>query len=164
VAGVTIAESTAAEVRPLRQLVLRPGRPIETTFISRDDDPATWHLAAREGDRLVGVMTLFADQSDRVALEPAERFRWMAVHPEWQGRGVGRALLHEAARRLRARGVRAMWAHGRDSAQGFYERFGFAVAGEGFIDPDTDVSHHIVWAAVDTVLERSGPGVAPGTA
>ena len=150
---MTIAEVTAAEVRPLRHLVLRPGRPIETTFIARDDDPDTWHLAARDGDRLVGVITLFPDHSDRVSPAPAERFRWMAVHPDWQGRGVGRALLHAAALRLQARRIPTMWAHGRDSAQGFYERYGFIVVGEGFIDPDTGISHHIVWAGVSRVVQ-----------
>jgi len=153
---VTIAEVSAAEVRPLRHLVLRPGRPFETTFIPHDDDADTWHLAARDGDRLVGVITLFPDPFDRLTPAPAERFRWMAVHPDWQGRGVGRALLHAAALRLEARGVPTMWAYGRDSAQGFYERYGFSVVGDGFIDPDTGISHHIVRADVPRVLQLTG--------
>ena len=154
---MTIEDATAAEVRPLRHLVLRPGRPIETTFIPRDDDAATWHLAARDGERLVGVVTFFPDNSDRVTPAPSERFRWMAVHPAWQGRGVGRALLHEAAVRLQARGVPTMWAHGRDSAQGFYERYGFTVLGDGFIDPETGISHHIIRADVTRVIGLTAP-------
>jgi len=137
--------------------VLRPGRPIETTHIARDDDPRTWHLVAFAGDQVVGVITLFPDDSGRVGTDPAERFRWMAVHPEWQGRGVGRTLLHEAARRLQARGIGLMWAHGRDSAQSFYERYGFSVVSDGFVDPDTGIGHHIVVATVATVAARTSP-------
>jgi GNAT superfamily N-acetyltransferase len=148
-------------VRPLRHLVLRPGRPVETVHIARDDDPATWHLAAfGADDRLAGVMSLFPERPPLGGETPGERFRWMAVHPDWRGQGVGRRLLNEAARRLRDLGVQLMWAHGRDSAQGFYERCGFAVLGEAFIDPDTDISHHIIVAPVTTVLERTG-GEAP---
>ncbi len=144
-------------VRPLRHSVLRQGRPPDTVRVARDDDPATWHLAAFDGETVVGVITLFPEISTHTAGERAERFRWMAVDPAWQGRGVGRALLHEAATRLRRDGVQLMWAHGRDSAQGFYERIGFAVHGDGFIDPDTGIGHHIVVASVETVLERTAP-------
>jgi len=163
-ASLVVSDATKEQVRPLRQLVLRPGLPLETTFIARDDDPDTWHLAALRDGQVVGAMTLFPDRTDRVSRQPAERFRWMAVHPDWQGRGVGRALLHEAARRLDERGVAVMWAHGRDSAQRFYERFGFSVTGDGFTDPETNVGHHIIWADVATVLERTAPSLAPGTA
>jgi GNAT superfamily N-acetyltransferase len=142
-------------VRPLRHLVLRPGRPPDTVRIPEDDSADTWHLAAIAGDDVVGVMTLFADTPPPAVPTPAERFRWMAVHPDWQGRGVGRSLLHEAASRLQRRGAAHMWAHGRDSAQPFYERNGFDVYGAAFVDPDTGISHHIIAAPVDRVLERT---------
>lgn len=150
---MVVREVGVEVVRPLRHLVLRPGRPEDTTHISRDSDPHTWHLAAFAGEQVVGVMTLFTDETAFASGRPAERFRWMAVHPDWQGHGVGRGLLHEAAGRLDARDVTVIWAHGRDSAQGFYERYGFRVEGDGFIDPDTDISHHIVVADVRTVRD-----------
>jgi len=145
-------------VRPIRHKVLRPGRDVATVRTSNDDLPATWHLAASVDGEVAGVMTLFPDAPPFDLGGAAERFRWMAVVPGRQGQGVGRALLHEAARLLELRGVPLMWAHGRDSAQGFYERFGFEVRGDGFIDPETDISHHIVVGAVAAVLAATDNG------
>jgi GNAT superfamily N-acetyltransferase len=135
-------------VRPLRHSVLRPGRPFATVCTPRDEDAATWHLAAFAAGEVVGVVTLFADATPYAKGRRAERFRWMAVDPAWQGRGVGRLLMRSAAEFLGERGVAVMWAHGRDSALSFYEGIGFASVGDGFIDPDTGIGHHIVIAEV----------------
>ena len=143
-------------VRPLRRLVLRPGRAVDTVHTPRDEDPNTWHLAAYDGDRVVGVVTLFPDATAESGDRRAERFRWMAVHPDWQSRGVGTLLMRHAAQRLRSRGVEVMWAYGRDSALGFYERIGFETLGEGFIDPDTGIGHHVVATDVEHLLRHGG--------
>ncbi|MGH9034768.1 MAG: GNAT family N-acetyltransferase, partial [Acidimicrobiia bacterium] len=73
------------------------------------------------------------------------RLRGMATDSAWQGQGLGRHLLEEAVRRLRADGVEVLWANGRDNALGFYRRFGFEVVGAGFLaGPAGDIPHHVV--------------------
>jgi GNAT superfamily N-acetyltransferase len=132
-------------VRPLRHKVLRPGRPESTVYVPIDDDPRTWHLAAYDADDVVvGVVTFFPEAYPALPGRSAERFRWMAVEPGLQGRGIGRLLMRRAAELLAQRDVEVMWAHGRDSALGFYQLLGFRVEGEGFIDPDTGIGHHYV--------------------
>lgn len=150
--AVVVRAVAADAVRPLRHKVLRPGRPESSARFEIDQQPGTWHLAAYAGDRVVGVVTFFPDAYPGAPGRRAERFRSMAVEAEWRGRGVGKLLMHEAARRLREQGVELAWAHGRDSALGFYEKLGFRIDGDGFIDPDTDIGHHNVVAEVSALL------------
>ena len=52
---------------------------------------------------------------------------YRGLFPEHQGRGIGRALLHEGLRRFQARGMRSMliWVLRENSgARAFYERLG----------------------------------------
>ena len=53
---------SAAETRPMRQSVLRPGKTLEELVYPGDDDPACAHLGAfDEAGRLVGIATVFPD-------------------------------------------------------------------------------------------------------
>lgn len=54
--------------------------------------------------------------------------RILAVHPEYRGRGVGRALMDECLRRCRKRGTRTVGLHTTEFmsvARSMYERMGF---------------------------------------
>jgi predicted N-acetyltransferase YhbS len=65
----------------------------------------------------------------------------MAVSPEVQGQGIGRALLEAGEARLRELGATSAWANGRDTALPFYERLGWRVVGEGFL-MGSGIAHH----------------------
>jgi len=151
--SVLVRAVTVEVVRPVRHRVLREGWPEASVHTPLDDSPSTWHLAALAGERAVGVVTLFPDTYEPHPGQRSERFRWMAVLPEWQGRGVGRMLMRRAAELALDRGAELLWAHGRDSAQGFYEGLGFAVEGDGFIDPETGIGHHVVVIAARALLD-----------
>jgi len=135
-------------VRPVRHRVLREGWPEASVHTPLDAEPSTWHLAALAGDVAVGAVTVFPEAYPGQPDRPAERFRWMAVLPGWQGRGVGQALMRRVAEIATERGAELLWAHGRDSAQGFYEGLGFTVEGDGFIDEVTGIGHHYVVIAI----------------
>jgi len=67
----------------------------------------------------------------------------MAVEPSLQRSGAGSAVMAEAIRRLRATDAVLLWAHARDNAIPFYERFGFAVVqGSGGPVPRIGRPHH----------------------
>lgn len=122
--ALTVEEVTAVDVADLRSRVLRDGDP--HVGFEDDDEPTTLHLGAVDDGRVVGVATL-------ALREPGVyQLRGMAVEPSLQGTGVGRAVLDEAERRLRALGARQVWANGRDTALGFYERAGWRVEGDGY--------------------------------
>ena len=122
----------ATETLALRGRVLRDGR-LHDGF-PEDDWPETFHLVARDGDDVVGVASF-------IPRDDGWQLRGMAVAPEVQGQGVGRALLETAYHRLRALGATSAWANGRDTALGFYERLGWRVVGDGFV-MGTGIAHH----------------------
>ena len=51
--------------------------------------------------------------------------RHFATHPEWIGRGVGRALYSRCAREARAAGARRLECYASLNAEGFYAALGF---------------------------------------
>jgi GNAT superfamily N-acetyltransferase len=141
---VEVRDVELAATADLRARVLRnhlPGTPARDPI---DEQAQTWHLGAFRGDRLVGVITAFAQEAPGHPGVAASRFRFMAVDPSEQRGGVGSALLAEVIARSRARGDRLLWANGRDSALDFYTRLGFEVAGESFTDPVSQLPHHVV--------------------
>jgi GNAT superfamily N-acetyltransferase len=98
--------------------------------------------AVEEPDRVVGFFSISAAMEQRNALPSAKTRRGMpeqvpllligrlAVDAQWQGRGLGSALLADALRRCLAAsqiaGVRGVVAHAIDeTAAAFYERHGF---------------------------------------
>ena len=136
---VVVKEVAGPDTWPLRRRVLRSEHPHHTERFPEDEDPGTLHLAAFDGDAdhgIVGVATFFPSDGPRWQL------RGMAVDPAWQGSGVGRALMDAAVDRLRAAGVASVWANVRDSAIPFYERVGWRVVGDGFIN-ELGIPHHV---------------------
>lgn len=120
----------AAEAQRVRHPILRAGRPPEEAVLPRDDDAATVHLGAFDGDELAGVATFFPQNTPLRPGRAGWRLRGMATRPEWRGRGAGRLLVEEGIRIAREAGAENMWCHARVAARGFYEKLGFAVEGD----------------------------------
>ena len=119
-----VIEVAAEATHDLRARVLRDGTHRDVVF-DGDDDPRTVHLAAVEGDRILGVGSFYE-------VDGEVKLRGMAVEPDAQGSGAGRVILEAAHQRFRGR---LLWASCRDSALGFYERLGWTIVGEGFDTP-----------------------------
>jgi ribosomal protein S18 acetylase RimI-like enzyme len=70
-----------------------------------------------------------------VPLSPTDaKIRQMAVAPAHQRRGLGQRIMGEVERELRARGVAKLTLNARESAVGFYEKLGYRVVGDRFVD------------------------------
>lgn len=141
---MTVTVVQAAACHDLRRRVLRDARADAAVTFPGDDDPAAFHLAARVGERVVGVASFLPGPTPLRPGARAVQLRGMAVEPAHQGTGVGTALLRVALDRLRGSGVSVLWANARDSALGFYERHGMTVVGDGFRTADTGLPHHVV--------------------
>jgi predicted GNAT family N-acyltransferase len=133
--SVTVDEVPAEVTYPLRGAVLRPGG--GDVVWAGDEDPATFHLAARDGaGRIVGVVRFSpAPCPWRPDATAPWQLRGMATDPEVRGSGAGRALLVAGLAAVAARGGDLVWCDARTSAVGFYERMGFAVVSEPFDKP-----------------------------
>jgi ribosomal protein S18 acetylase RimI-like enzyme len=62
------------------------------------------------------------------------RLRQMAVLNSLQGKGIGAAMLNFAENVARDRGFRNMTMHARKTAIGFYEKLGYRIKGDEFLE------------------------------
>jgi ribosomal protein S18 acetylase RimI-like enzyme len=91
-----------------------------------------------QGGSVAGVVSAGASDDEASPLDHG-LLRALYVDPPAQGAGVGSALFDAAIEHLRASGFRGvdLWVLAdNEQARAFYERRGFAVAGEG-VDPGT---------------------------
>jgi GNAT superfamily N-acetyltransferase len=140
---VVVRPVPAADVRPLRQTVLRPGQPPDASVYPGDDDVLTVHLGAYVDGRLVGITSLYAEPRPGAPTPgPAWRLRGMASAAEVRGRGVGRALLEASVDHVAAAGGGELWCNARTPAAGFYAAAGFEVVSEPFEIPG--IGPHVV--------------------
>jgi predicted GNAT family N-acyltransferase len=132
-------------ILPLRQEVLRPGRPIETARFDGDHDAGARHYAALSGDRPVACLSLMPSQWEG---HPAWQLRGMATDAIHQGRGLGRRVWSTALEEAVAEEPgRPFWCNARTSAIGFYEKLGWRVASEPFDMPAVGPHVKMVWDA-----------------
>lgn len=123
----------AAEVRPLRSAVLRPGVPPEKLVYDGDDAPDAFHVAARDQSGAIhGIASLAREAAPGRPGVRAWRLRGMATTPALRGSGAGRRLLQACFRHIRAEGGGLLWCNARVVALGFYERLGLVREGEEF--------------------------------
>lgn len=100
-------------------------------------------IVAVQRDRLVGSVLLYPSAANAYESTLANaswpELRLLAVLPTARGQGVGRALMHECARRARRSGADALGLHTSQSMQTairMYERMGFVRAPEYDFQPD----------------------------
>jgi predicted GNAT family N-acyltransferase len=134
VVTVTVDEVAAEATYPLRGAVLRPDG--GDVVWAGDEDPATFHLAARTPDgRIVGVVRFSpAPCPWRPAGNPWQ-LRGMATDATVRGSGAGRALVSAGVAAVAVRGGDLLWCHARVAAAGFYHRMGFEVVTEPYEKP-----------------------------
>ncbi len=70
------------------------------------------------------------------------RLRQMAVLNDLQGKGIGRALMNFAENLARDRGYKIVRMHARNNAVGFYEKMGYKVKGDQFIE--ITIPHYVM--------------------
>ncbi len=141
--GWQVVAITAEETHSVRLAVLRADTPTKEVRFAEDDAPGAVHLGVRVDGGLVATSSWIPrDAPD--GTRPAVQLRGMATLQGLQGRGVGAALLAAGCAHARSIGAVVVWANARDRALAFYEREGFAVVGEGFVDAATQLPHHVV--------------------
>ncbi|MBI3595555.1 MAG: GNAT family N-acetyltransferase [Nitrospirae bacterium] len=83
-------------------------------------------FSAWDGPRLIGFARILTDRIYRATL-------WdVVVHPDYQGQGVGEALIKTILSHPVLSKVQKFWLNTRDK-QAFYERFGFVRSDQGMV-------------------------------
>lgn len=122
---------------PLRQRVLRPHQAVADLRLDGDDDPDTASLAAVDGTGMVlGTATVRRERCPWLpGRTDAWRLRGMATAPEHQGSGIGTQVLAACIAHIARIGGGLLWCNARTPARAFYERAGFTVHGQEWVDP-----------------------------
>jgi len=143
-----VAEVPTAEVLVLRMAVLRDGTPSQDPRYAEDDTEGSVHLGIRESGILIACSTWLPRPWPLNVDVPATQLRGMAVAKHLQSKGLGRILLDAGITRAKSLNSTYVWARARDNALYFYERNGFAIVGDQFVDEATGLGHHLVMIAV----------------
>ena len=112
----------------MREDILR--RPLGLNFDEKELESERNNLliAAFDDDKILGCCMLVPENESIV------RLRQMAVLNDLQGKGIGRALMLFAENLARDRGYNKISMHARKNATGFYEKVGYRVVGDEFIE------------------------------
>ena len=124
---VAASSSEVDEALELRRRVF-VGQQGVTLEADRDGlDATALHLVAVDAGRIVGTCRLVFDGA-------LARLGRMAVEDDVRGRGIGAAILERAEVEARAAGSQRIRLHAQLAARSLYERGGFEVQGEEFLE------------------------------
>ncbi len=120
----------------MRMDILR--KPLGLSFTPEElaDEKDETLIGAFEDERMLGCCMLIK-QGDKTV-----RLRQMAVLNNVQGKGIGRALMNFAENIARDMGYRKLLMHARKTAAGFYEKQGYRITGEEFLE--VTIPHYVM--------------------
>jgi N-acetylglutamate synthase-like GNAT family acetyltransferase len=126
--GMVIREGHDVDLEQLQALYLHApwatGRGMDGIKIMLEN--TDYVFSAMDGRQLIGFARVLTDRIYRATL-------WdVVVHPDYQGRGVGEALMKAILSHPVLSQVQKFWLNTRDK-QAFYERFGFVRSDQGMV-------------------------------
>lgn len=120
----------------LRKQILRQPLGLSFTEEELENEKGEILIAAFDEDLILGCCVL--TKIDDVTI----RLRQMAVLDTVQGKGIGASIMGFAENIARDKGFRYMIMHARNTAIGFYEKFGYKPKGVEFIE--VNLPHHVM--------------------
>lgn len=112
----------------LRRRILREPLGVEWTDDERQAEPVDRHFALLEDGAPLACVVARELGGGRI------KFRQMAVEPERQKCGLGRALLEGVEQQLAREGAAQFELNARETAREFYEKLGYRTVGERFLE------------------------------
>lgn len=140
-----IKQISYKETYPVRQIVLRPNRPLETCFFDGDELESTIHFGGFVNNELVGIISLFKNDNPLFDEEENQyQIRGMAVLDYFRKYGLGKKLVEYSEDYLKQNNISIIWFNARESAVGFYQKSGYEIIGNAFDIPDVGV-HYVMY-------------------
>jgi len=130
-----VKKVAAKDIRPLRNLVLRPNLPIETTYYDLDDDIDTFHLASIMDNTIISIGTFYPENDIELQTKNGYRLRGMATHPKFRRKSAATKLMKESFVLLKEKKCDVLWCNARLVAVEFYKSLGFKITGKIFDIP-----------------------------
>ena len=120
----------------LRLDILRKPLGLSFTKEELDKEKDDILIGSFDEDQMLGCCILTKIDDRRI------RLRQMAVQKKLQGKGIGESIASFAENIARDKGYKILMMHARDTAIGFYEKYGYVVKGDQFIEVKTN--HHVM--------------------
>ena len=120
----------------LREDILRKPLGLSLSTEELENEKDNMLIGAFEDEDMLGCCMLVEENRDTV------RLRQMAVLNDLQGKGIGRALMNFAENLARDRGYKKLSMHARKNVVGFYEKMGYKVQGDEFVE--VTIPHYVM--------------------
>jgi predicted GNAT family N-acyltransferase len=120
----------------LREDILRKPLGLSLSPDELENEKDNMLIGAFEDEDMLGCCMLVEENRDTV------RLRQMAVLNDLQGKGIGRALMNFAENLARDRGYKKLSMHARKNVVGFYEKMGYKVQGDEFVE--VTIPHYVM--------------------
>lgn len=118
-------QDEAVALRDIRTAVFIYEQQVPEDLEWDEFDPVSLHvLALNSNDQPIGTARLLPDG----------HIGRMAVLKEWRGKGIGSAMLQRILEESSHRGMQKVMLNAQMAAIKFYEKFGFQVSGEEFME------------------------------
>lgn len=120
----------------LRYQILRQPLGLAFSLEELEEENNDILIAAFDDEDMLGCCMLVPIDNNTL------RVRQMAVKDKLQGKGIGASIMSFAENLARDKGYRNIVMHARDTAIGFYEKFGYKVRGDIFTE--VNLPHHVM--------------------
>jgi predicted GNAT family N-acyltransferase len=124
-----------AALRRIREAVFIAEQAVPAELEWDSDDASAVHFLAYEGEYPMGTARLLPDG----------HIGRVAVLKDWRGLKVGEKLIHTVIAEAEKRGLKQQMLSAQVHATSFYERFGFSVVSDEYLDagiPHVDMVRH----------------------
>jgi len=127
-----IKEISSIDTFLVRHTVLREGKPIETCQFDGDDLETTVHFGLFINENIIGVVSVFKNDSIIFNTENQYQIRGMGVLHDFQKRGYGEMLVKHLEKYVKINFGQLIWFNARENAVPFYEKLGYTKIGAPF--------------------------------
>ena len=143
-----IKKISALATIPLRQIVLRAGKPLESCRFNGDELPSTFHLGYFDEDNLIGIISVFENRNSEFPEEKQFQIRGMAVAPLHQKLGIGAQIVEFAEKEIAKKRGEIIWFNARIAASEFYLKLNYTVSGGVFDIPNVGL-HYLMFRKIN---------------
>lgn len=129
---ITIKEIDIEKVYPVRNLVLRRGKPIESCHFLDDEKVSTKHFGVVLDKKIIAVVSVF-EQNNSLFIEKKQfQIRGMAVLDQFQQQGLGKLLIEKVEAYCKKNKANLIWFNARENACKFYQKLNYTITGKPF--------------------------------
>ena len=133
---IEIRTITSKETYPIRQAVLRQGKPVSTCVFNGDNLDTTMHLGLYLRKEICGVISIYENKNVNFTEVKQFQIRGMAILEKYQNQGFGQELMLKAEAMISLKKAHLIWFNARESAVTFYKKLGYSVIDKPFIISD----------------------------